>query len=913
MVLPLLLLAFAISLLTAWLQHHADLRLEQKTSQRHGEQVADLVALAVDKVLALSPRQYQQALNAAGGTARQALLVKNGLVLASLQGNLQGQALDQLPEGLGPLPSLPQAGAKTFHLDNQSLFVRPLAAGVSLLLWTDTAPLAERGTASLLSIVAGVSLLAALVMLISLRRTLFQPLEKLLETLHRRVAGDHDARVGALEEGELGLLGLWLDKVLEEEQEVENRLQQIRLQSEEQEILFRRIFKIMPDLVSITRLSDGRLINVNERWEQVTGWRREEALGHTTLALGLWRSPAERQQLMLQLKDKLMQSCRFNFLNRWGDLVEVEASGCVFEEQGESYLLLSFRDIGERLRKERDLRLLAQVVEVSLDGVMITDANQHILAVNSAFSCITGYAPEEVIGQLPNILNSGIQDQAFYQTMWEKINLDGLWQGEIWNKRKSGDVYPQWLSIRAVKDDQGEVLHYVGVFSDLSDRKAAEDRIAFLAFHDPLTGLPNRTLLVDRCEQALLQAKRDGHCLALIYLDLDRFKAVNDSLGHDIGDTLLNEVVARIQPLCRDGDTLSRQGGDEFLLLLPRINETSQVELVVERILAAMSEPFLVGGHRLWISTSIGVAVYPDDGDNVSQLLRKADTALYHAKDSGRSTFSFFTRDMDKDLSDRLQLESALKDAIGTDQLCLHYQPQIHIASGQIIGVEALMRWNSPTLGQVSPAKFIPLAEDTGLIMPLGAWSLQEACRQLATWRLQGFDGTMAVNISVRQLIRPDFFDLLEAALAQSGLPADRLELELTESLMMDNVEASLEVVRRLKALDVTLSIDDFGTGYSSLSYLKRFAVDNLKIDQSFIKGLSDEGQARSLVRAIVQMAHSLDLQVVAEGVETKEQLAILKAEKVDVAQGYLLGRPMAAEALSELLASQLLPLPALQ
>ncbi|WP_156804520.1 EAL domain-containing protein [Gallaecimonas xiamenensis] len=906
------------ALLAVWAENQADMRALQHQAQDRARLVASLVNHHLEEDDRLSTEN--QALRQLAGQHEisQAMLVQDGQIANSTLGTLQGRPVSALQGTLWlPNPPLDLHSPGAFFGKDQALFVQPLAQdGKTLLLWVDTLPpmparLANLGRLALMALVT--ALLAGGFFYWVLNRALVKPIEHISLVLRQHMRGERSARVGPTDKSELGQLGGWLDLVLDDEERALRSLQESHEKLEEQTALFQRVFKIMPDLVSITRLDDGVLVNVNENWVKRIGWSKEEVLGRTTLELGVWSNPSDRQQLVGQVKDNLLRNVRLCFQDRWGETVEAEASGCVFEENDVPYLLLSFRDIGERLRKEKDLRLLAQVVEVSLDGVMITDASQHILTVNSAFTTITGFAPEDVIGQTPKVLSSGYQDASFYKTMWQQIAAQGFWKGEIWNKRKSGEVYPQWLSIRAMEDDYGQVQHYVAVFSDISEHKAAEARIAFLAYHDPLTGLPNRTLLVDRAEQALIQAKRGGDRLAIIYLDLDRFKSVNDSLGHDIGDTLLKEVVKRIKPLCREGDTLSRQGGDEFLLLIPKLVAANQVELIVERILAAMSEPFVIGGHRLWISTSIGVSLYPEDGDNVAQLLRQADTALYHAKDSGRSTYSFFNKDMDRDLNERLQLESALKDAIGTPQLTLHYQPQFDVASGDIVGVEALMRWHSPVLGDVSPSKFIPLAEDTGLIMPLGAWCLEEACRQLAQWRKAGFQGLMAVNISVRQLVRPDFFDLLESVLAGTDIPAHRLELELTESLMMDNVDASLEVVRRLKALQLTLSIDDFGTGYSSLSYLKQFSVDSLKIDQSFIRGLSDAQQSRPLVRAIVQMAHSLELRVIAEGVETSEQLAILRQEGVDVAQGYFLGRPEPAKVISGLLAEQAMSLPAAQ
>lgn len=895
-----------VAIIGIWLENRADMAALQRQAQDEAALVASLVHAGMDDARDLSA---EFAALAKQPLLSRLLIVEQGRVVES-SGPFNGQLLADLNSQVW-LPAVAlDTEPHSYASDSQSLFVFPFTDdGRYLLLWFDTLPSADTQFANrirLLGLALVVVMVAGIAFYVVSQRLLNDPLNILVAVLQRRIKGERQARVPALGTHELGQLGHWLNQTMDSEDAALEALRLSNLEGEDQKARFLRIFKVMPDLVTVTELDNGTLVDVNENWVKATGWPKQEAIGKTAAQLGLWLDPADREKLLGQIRDNLLHAARIQFQSRWGDRIEAEASGCVFEEQGKRYLLLSLRDISDRLRKERDLHLLAQVVEVSLDGVMITDASQSILAVNSAFTAITGFSADDVVGHTPRVLSSGYQERQFYQRMWQQIHIQGMWQGEIWNKRKSGEIYPQWLSIRSVKDDDGQVLHYVAVFSDITDRKAAEARIAFLAYHDPLTGLPNRTWLVDKCENAISQARQQQHMLALVYLDLDRFKSVNDSLGHDIGDALLNEVVKRIKPLCMADELLSRQGGDEFLILLPNIENCRRVEMLVERILAVMSEPFSVGGHRLWVSTSIGVSVFPEDGDNAAQLLRKADTALYHAKDSGRSTFSFFARDMDKNLTERLQMEAALKEAIGTEQLQLYYQPQVLISTGQVVGVEALMRWQSPELGSVSPGRFIPLAEETGLIMPLGAWCLEEACRQLAQWRQLGFNGLMAVNISVRQILRADFFDLLEEVLAQSAIPADRLELELTESLMMDNVEASLEVVQRLKGLDVSLAIDDFGTGYSSLSYLKRFAVDCLKIDQSFIRGLrEDNQQARSLIRAIVQMAHNLELNVVAEGVETLEQLAILTAEEVDVAQGYYLGKPMPASEVEVILRNQ--------
>ncbi|WP_115719743.1 EAL domain-containing protein [Gallaecimonas mangrovi] len=898
-------LALVGALLGIWLEQRADMTVVKQLTQEKSALVASLVHNASDVSEGILTQDFRELV--AKHQLTRLLVIRQGRAVQSSDAALQGMSVDALAAKVWLPDPANWHKHRAVYGASQAFFVYPQDNGkVSLMMWFDTLPsnaLQLQNRLRLLVFAFVLCLLGCSVFYWLYRRMMMKPLDDILDVLQRRIGGERTLRVPAMTTYELGQLGRLLNQTMDSEDAALNALNESHQQTLEQQSRFVRIFKSLPDLVTISHFDDGRIVDVNENWVKTIGWQKEEAVGKTASELGLWLMFKDREVLLSKMQNNLFHCERVHFQTRWGERIDAEASGCLFEEQGQAFLLMSFRDISDRLRREHDLHLLAQVVEVSLDGVMITDAQQSILAVNSAFCAITGFSADDVVGKTPRVLSSGYQDKTFYQTMWKQLYDIGCWQGEIWNKRKSGEIYPQWLNIRSVKDNVGQVLHYVAVFSDITDRKAAEARIAFLAYHDPLTGLPNRTRLVERCDEAIVAAARRQQQLAMIYLDLDRFKSINDSLGHDVGDALLKEVVKRLHPLCGDDDVLSRQGGDEFLLLLPNVADRRQVETLVHSILAVMSEPFVVKGHRLWISTSIGVSFYPADGDSTDQLLRRADTALYHAKDSGRASCSYFSQHMDKNLAERLRIESALKDAIGSTQLQLYYQPQIEIDTGRLVGAEALLRWESPDLGAVSPGRFIPLAEETGLIIPLGAWALTEACRELAIWRELGFDGLMAVNISVKQILRADFFTLLESALAESNIPPNSLELELTESLMMDNVEATLEVVQKLKSLDVRLSIDDFGTGYSSLSYLKRFAVDCLKIDQSFIRGLgNDNQQARSLISAIVNMAHNLELQVVAEGVETAEQLAILEAEKVDIAQGYYLGKPQPAEQFRALL-----------
>ena len=592
----------------------------------------------------------------------------------------------------------------------------------------------------------------------------------------------------------------------------------------------------------------------------------------------------------------IMPDGRAKYLHARGEAVR-DADGRPLRVIGTS------QDVTERRLAEEQLRLSAQVFEGGVEGVMITDAQGKILSVNRAFSDITGFSREEALGRDPRILQSGTHDADFYRRMWAALQAVGHWRGELWDRRKSGEVYPAWFAINSVKDPEGRLTHYVAVFSDISERKAAEDRIEFLAHHDPLTGLPNRILLRDRFETALAQAARNRAKVALIFLDIDHFKAVNDSLGHPAGDTLLRQVAARLKGCMRASDTVCRQGGDEFLLLVVPVPDPRAASVVAEKVLQVLREPVELEGHSLAVGASIGISVFPDDGDNFDTLLQKADMAMYEAKAAGRNGYRFFSSEMNANALERLNMQNRLRRALERDEFQLHYQPQVDLDSGRIIGMEALLRWTSPDLGPVSPGKFIPIAEESGLIVQIGAWVLRTACRQNRSWQARGLpEVPVAVNLSALQFARGDLLDTVERALDDSRLPARFLELELTESILLHDADNIMASLRRLKNLGIKLSIDDFGTGYSSLSYLKRLAVDKLKIDQSFVRDIASDPDDAAIVRAIIQMGHSLKLRTIAEGVEAVDQLAFLRAEGCEEGQGYLFGRPIPAAEMENLL-----------
>ena len=560
-----------------------------------------------------------------------------------------------------------------------------------------------------------------------------------------------------------------------------------------------------------------------------------------------------------------------------------------------SHVILLARDITTRKRAEEQLKLASHFFEGSSEGFVITDAHQRIIKVNRTFTQITGYSVEEMLGKSPAALSSGRHSRSFYRQMWQQINAVGQWQGEVWNRRKNGEVYPEWLSITRVPDAQGQTAYYLAIFSDTSQRKEQEARIRYLAYYDPLTGLANRSLLKDRAQHDLAQCKRHQTPLSLLFIDLDHFKQINDSLGHQVGDQLLKQVGERLGQQVREQDTVARMGGDEFVTVLPETNDEGAA-LVARNFLERLSQPYQVGPHELTVTPSIGIALYPNDGTDFDTLYRCADTAMYRAKQNGRSSFSFFTTEMQAQSVRRLQIENALRRALERDQLWLQYQPQMSLRNHQLIGMEVLLRWNHPEWGPVSPAEFIPVAENSRQILAIGEWVLRTATAQAKAWQDQGLPPIIvAINLSAVQFRQPDLPDLVGTILHDTGLAPEWLELELTESVAMHDPEGAIATMQQLHQRGVRMSVDDFGTGYSSLNYLKRFQIYKLKIDQSFVRDVTRSPEDARIVEAIVQMAESMGLTTIAEGVETPEQLEFLRSHGCREIQGYHLSRPLGA------------------
>ena len=565
--------------------------------------------------------------------------------------------------------------------------------------------------------------------------------------------------------------------------------------------------------------------------------------------------------------------------------------------------LAVFERKGPEYRQEKEgLGLLSRIFEHAPEGIMVTDTLCRIITVNQAFTFVTGYNLEEVKGKNPNILKSGRHDVGFYKPMWKSLIKTGRWHGEIWNRKKDGEIYLEWQTIQALKNERGKVTHYVAFFTDITTRREAEQRLIHKATHDALTDLPNRFLFEERMSQALIRAQRDRKPLALLYLDLNGFKMINDTFGHTTGDLLLQAVSGRLESGIRKSDTLARIGGDEFAILVENFSHVQDVVHITRKILRALSRPYDLGKIRTSMSTSIGISMCPEDGEDVCALMEKADTAMYRAKERGESFCQFSMKTWISGRRKDKLLEKQLHHALEREEILLHYQPQVDLRNGRIIGLEALLRWNHPDLGMLSPIEFIPLAEETGLIVPIGEWVIRTASEQCRAWQACNLPPVrVSVNLSALQL-RENLPDTVNRVLNETGLNPGYLGLELVESICMHQADITVETLHRLKDIGVHLSIDDFGTGCSSLSFLKHFSIDSLKIDRLFLQNIAVDQDAMAIVTALITMGHSLGLEVIAEGVETEEQMTLLRDRGCDQMQGFYFSHPVPAENIPELL-----------
>lgn len=557
-------------------------------------------------------------------------------------------------------------------------------------------------------------------------------------------------------------------------------------------------------------------------------------------------------------------------------------------------VLMVVREITNRKKQETQLRLWAKVFEGSNEAIMITDADFRVVSVNQAYQTIMGFTEAEVVGTDSQAVGIKFNTYSFFRNLVSVLNETGHWQGELNNQRKNGEIFPSWYSISLLSNTHGKPENYVAIFNDITEYKNSRAQIDFLAHHDNLTGLPNRVLLSDRLEMAINTAIRQNEKVGVLFLDLDRFKNVNDSLGHSVGDQLLIETAKRLSATIRTGDTVSRLGGDEFVVLFPKIRDEASLADLTIKLRDILQYPYNVGGISLHVTPSIGIAIFPDDGDNVNTLIKNADAAMYLAKEKGRNNYQFYTPLLNSRTLDRLKLESDLRLALEQGSFELHYQPQVFASNEKLWGAEALVRWRHPERGLVSPADFIPLAEETGLIIPLGEWVFEQAARQVTAWRKQGLPNLIvSVNISAVQFRKDDFIDSIKTILEEEGALAESLELELTESILMHDMESSIQTLNDLRGLGFRIAIDDFGTGFSSLNYLRRLPVNVLKIDQSFVREMLIEKASLAIVESIISLAHSLGKETIAEGVETQAELDVLTARNCRLIQGYYFSKPL--------------------
>lgn len=556
-------------------------------------------------------------------------------------------------------------------------------------------------------------------------------------------------------------------------------------------------------------------------------------------------------------------------------------------------LLLVVRDISRRKQLEHELWLSARVFEASNEAILITDRDNHIISVNPMFEHLTGFKAREVLGQSPRLLGAGQEHRSLYRNLWDRLQEQGAWQGELLDRRKDGREYPVWLSINLLRDADGQIEYHIASFADISERKRQEERIAHLAYHDLLTGLPNRRLLTDRIQVALAQAERDRSGVAVLLIDLDRFKTINDSLGHDCGDQLLLQVGERLLARVRHSDTVSRIGGDEFVVLSPECGQPAIAAALATKLLRALAEPFELADTSLVIRASIGIALYPENGQRPDTLLANADAAMYQAKANDGNNYQFYSPELNERNLARLRMELRLRQALERQEFVLYFQPQVDADSGQVVGAEALIRWQDPVHGLIPPGQFIPLAEESGLIQSIGDWVIQDVCRQQQRWRDQGLELPIAVNLSARQFRQHGFIDSISQALAQTGIAPHLVELELTESMLMQDIQQAVAKLSRLKALGFRIAVDDFGTGFSSLNYLRLFPIDVLKIDQSFVRELQEDPAALAITNSIIALADALGMNTVAEGVETQGQRELLQRHGCHTIQGYLIAKPM--------------------
>lgn len=671
----------------------------------------------------------------------------------------------------------------------------------------------------------------------------------------------------------------------------------------ESENMFRMLYESANDCLMLLS-TEGRIIDINHIGYERLGYTKEEMLGHLISEFGNRETAHKVPERLAEIIEKSHATFEAVHLHKSGLEMPVEVNCIQVEIRGETVLYSIIRDITERKKSEASMMKLSLAVEQSPNSIVITDPGGNIEYVNSTFTQTTGYAFEDVLGQNPRIFQSGKTPKSTYVEMWQNLTQNQVWRGELYNRRKDGSEFIESIFIAPVHQTDGKLINYLAIKEDITEKKEAKARIDQLTNYDQLTGLPNRTLLEDRFNYALGISQRNNEQMCLMMIDLDHFKDINDSLGHSIGDQLLVEMARRIRSVLRQQDIVSRLGGDEFVLVCPDVDSEGSA-LVANKILASIAQPFIIGQHELTVTSSIGISIFPHDGNTLEALHKNAETATYRAKQDGRDNFCFYSVDMYEQLTRTLLLSNSLRYAISRNELFLHYQPQISLPDGQVIGAEALLRWKHPELGMISPAEFIPIAEDNGQIIPIGEWVLQTAVRQLKHWIDSGIQPIiMAVNLSAVQFRQTNLTGLVTSILDEAQLPHEYLELELTEAVAMGDAQAAVNVMNKLHEQGIRMSIDDFGTGYSSLSYLKKFKVYKLKIDQSFVRDISVDAEDKAIVGTIINLATSLGLRTIAEGVETAEQLSYLRLQGCNEVQGYYFSKPLTSEQFEKFVAA---------
>jgi len=785
-----------------------------------------------------------------------------------------------------------------------------------LVLSLDTAPLIQDKTRFIIQLeysLLVVFLLSFIMMLWFLHLWLIRPLSRLTKASQQIAGGDFAVQLPTGTSGEMNafrdafhfmISRIASDtKILQESEQLQGA------------IIDSAAYSI------ISTDTEGVIQSFNSKAEKMLGYQAEEVIGIYTPAK--FHSPVEVKARAEVLSTELGRRIAPGFeafvakakigepdTNEWTYIrknhsvlpVELSVTALFDSEKNiTGYLGIGF-DLTEKKEADLSRRLAEMVFKNASEAILITNKNSQIIDVNPAFEKVTGYCREEALGNDPSISKSGRHDPAFYQEMWKSISESGEWSGEIWDRRKSGEIFPKYLTINAVKDIEGKVSNYVAIFKDITLQKNSEDRLEKLAYYDVLTGLPNRALFKNRLAHELKLADRHKQQIALMFIDLDRFKHVNDTLGHEAGDQLLIEVAHRLSGCVRESDTVARLGGDEFIVILADIAQPSIVAQMAEKIISRLQDAVEIGDKLAFVGASIGIGIFPEDGSDAVQLAKNADLAMYHAKDAGRGTYKFFTDQMNEANHYRAQVENDLRQALKNDELLVYYQPKVSLAGGKRSGFEALVRWKHPQLGMVGPDDFIPIAEETGLIIPIGAWVLDQACAVIARLRRDVDPSlTMAVNLSPKQFRQEGLPQLIGDTLAKYGLGPEALGIEITETAMMENMEEALKSINDIHDLGVEILLDDFGTGYSSLSYLKQFPFHTLKIDKSFVMDLEKDDDTVKLVAAILNMAQGLGLNVVAEGVELESQKDILIAHGCKTAQGYFYSRPVPESELYDL------------